>query len=146
MITISIKHEAENISNMVVTLRHIANLIEEGNTSGYYPTWEIEDQSKRKSDIDYIQKTLSEWGETTSCDLELLSSPVYNNVNGTICSLVERFNQNNVTVITYDGENVINEVDIPYSELSDELIDEIKMIIQEYEAGQLKTEKRISNE
>lgn len=40
--TIIINEEVETTTEMVNLLRHISNQIEEGYTSGYYPTWRIE--------------------------------------------------------------------------------------------------------
>jgi hypothetical protein len=59
--------------------------------------------------------------------------------------LVEEFTEDYVRVITYDDEIELDETEVLYEELSDELIDEINTIIGEYEAESIKTEKRISN-
>lgn len=39
--TLNIDEKFDNNSKMVATIRHIANLIEEGYTSGYDPNWSI---------------------------------------------------------------------------------------------------------
>ena len=41
MVKIVISESAETVNDMAFTLRHIADLIEKGNTSGYSPTWAI---------------------------------------------------------------------------------------------------------
>lgn len=82
---------------------------------------------------------------TSTSELELESSPVFQNLNGRLCSLVEEFLEDRVRIITYDDEMIINESDVDYEELSDDLIDEITTIIEDYEAEQIQTQKRISD-
>lgn len=145
MIKINIKAEVTSNSEMADVLRNVANLIDEGYISGFNPTWELIDSTDRESKIEYIKRVLQEWGSTSTAELVLDSSPVYQNINGRICSLVEEFNVDNVRVITYDDETEINESYFTYAELSNDLIGEITQIIEMYEADCIQTEKRISN-
>lgn len=41
MITIEITEDVSTKQDMVYLLEHIAKMIEEGYTSGYYPTWAL---------------------------------------------------------------------------------------------------------
>lgn len=45
-ISIEIQEPANSVEEMASTLRHIADKLDEGYTSGYYPTWGI----KREED------------------------------------------------------------------------------------------------
>jgi len=146
MIKINISTEVSNISELSDMLRNIANQIDNGNTSGYYPTWNINDETERLQKIEYIKRVLSNWGMTTTAELELESSPVFNNVSGKVCALVEEFTQDYVRVITYDDEIIITEDDVPYEDLSDDLIDEIYEIIDQYDVAQQKLHDSCRNE
>jgi len=127
-----------------VLLRHIADLIDKGESYGN--TWELIDISERKKNIEYIKKVLSTWGTTSTSELELESSPVYNNLTGKICTLVEEFTEDYVRVVTYDDDIDIDEEDVPYEKLSDELIDEIHTIMEYYDAEQEKLYDSIRDE
>jgi hypothetical protein len=114
---------------------------------GYLPE-EIWGQfvSEQNEKINHIKKVLNTWGITTSSELELSSSPVYNNLTGKICTLVENFNLDGVGVVTYDDDIDIYEYDIPYEDLSDDLIDEIYEIIDQYDVAQNKLYDSIRDE
>jgi hypothetical protein len=145
MIKIDIKHETSTPEQMVETLRHIANQIEEGYTSGYYPTWDMTNQTDRQEKIDYIKGVIREWGFVTSSELELESSPVYNSMGKDHFMLVEAFYGDSVGIVEYINDVDTDTHNVNYEELEDCLIDEICIIIENYEADCLKTEKRISN-
>lgn len=145
MITIKISEETNSTADMSDLLRNIAKQIDEGFTSGAYPHWTIIDKSECEEKIVYIKNVLSTWGMTTTAELGLKSSPVYNNGTGKVCTLVEEFTEGYARLVTYDDEINISEEDVPYEELPDDLIDEIYEIILNYEAEQIRTEKRCSN-
>ncbi len=89
--------------------------------------------------IAVIKRIIQVWGETTSTELELDASPCLSSTGtnkNNISMLVENFNSDDVTVITYHNETEINEVDIPYEDLNDDLIDEIHQIMLNYEEDQ----------
>jgi hypothetical protein len=146
MIKVIINEEFENETSMIDGLNYIIGLIEQGNTSGYYPTWNIVDISEKQSKIEHIKKVLSTWGMTSTAELELSSSPVYNNISGKVCVLVEEFTEDYVRVVTYDDDIEIDEEDVPYEKLSDELIDEIHIIMENYDAEQEKLYDSIRDE
>jgi hypothetical protein len=145
MISINITEEKNTPEEMAETLRHIANQIEQGYTSGYYPTWELKDKTDRQEKIEYIKKVIREWGVVNTAELELESSPVYNSMGKDHYMLVEGFYNDWVEVVEYVHEEETDSHNVSYEELEDCLIDEICIIIENYEADCLKTEKRISN-
>ena len=138
MVKIEIKHECNDTKELSTLLKHIADMIDKGETYGYKPDWNIKDISERQNKIDRIMGILNMWGQTTTSELELESSPVYNNLTGRICSLVETFNPKYVGVVTYDDDIDINEFDVNYEDLSNELLDEIYEIMENYDAEQEK--------
>jgi len=89
--------------------------------------------------IAIIKRIIEVWGETTACDLELDSSPCIssigtNKVNVSI--LVEEFNADHVSTITYLNETDLGYDNYKYEDLSDEIIDEIHNIMLDYEDNQ----------
>lgn len=58
MITITINEEACNRSEMADALREIAKRIDNGNTSGYYPTFQL--QGEEEDDIDNEEKSFGD--------------------------------------------------------------------------------------
>jgi hypothetical protein len=146
MIKVIINEEFENETSMIDGLNYIIGLIEQGNTSGYYPTWNIIDISEKQEKIEFIKKVLSTWGTTSTAELKLESSPIYNNLTGKICTLVQGFTEDYVHVVTYDDDIDIDEEDVPYEKLSDELIDEIHTIMENYDAEQEKLYDSIRDE
>lgn len=90
--------------------------------------------------IKEIQSIVNKWGAVTSRELELDSSPCFA-VTGTnknvLGQLVENFNLNSVTVVSYHNAIEINEFEVPYEDLRDDLIDEIYQIIQDYDANKM---------
>jgi len=144
MVKIHINKECNDKNELSVLLRHIADLIDKGESYGN--TWELIDISERQEKIEFIKKVLFTWGDTSTTELELESSPVYNNLTGKICTLVEEFTEDYVHVVTYDDDIDIDEDDIPYEKLSDELIDEIYDLIEQYNIVQEKLYDSIRDE
>jgi hypothetical protein len=96
--------------------------------------------------IAYIVKVLGDWGGTSTCELELDHSPVINSMaGGNIAELVEEFTVNGVSAVTYDDDMEIGWNDYNYDELSDDVLDEIVEIMENYEADMEKTQKRCEN-
>jgi hypothetical protein len=104
------------------------------------------DMDEKASKISYIKKVLNEWGNTSCCELELDHSPSLNSLaGGRVCELVEEFYADHVSAISYDDDVELGYNDYDYEDLSEDIIDEIKEIMVDYEADMLKTEKRCSN-
>lgn len=148
MIKVIINEEFENETSMIDGLNYIIGLIEQGNTSGYYPTWEIQtvpDEETKNTKILRIKEIIMEWGETTSTELELDCSPCISSHSSggrNTSVLVEGFNEDDVNVITYIDETEINNEDIEYDELSEDIIDEILGVMENYNTDMEKTMKR----
>lgn len=107
-------------------------------------------QFDRESDISIIQRIIKEHGEFTATEIELDASPIKNSMgNGhiNVSELVEGFRFNGVETITYHDEHELGYDWYDYTdvELSDDLIAEIKVIAENYEADCLKTEKRCAD-
>jgi hypothetical protein len=146
MIRFKINEEFETTTDLVNGLTKIVDLIKGGYTSGYTPNWQLEDTTERDKQIDDIKRILGEWGMTTTAEMELESSPVYHNTNGSVCALIEEFTQSYVRVVTYNDELIIDESDVEYEELSDELISEIHTIMEQYDIAQNKLHDSIRDE
>jgi len=101
------------------------------------------DYNSKAIKIGKIKKIITEWGSTSCGERERDHSPSMNSMaGGNIAELVEEFNVNGVSAVTYDDEIEIGWNDYNYEELPDEIIDEILEIVEEYEVDMLKTEKR----
>jgi hypothetical protein len=96
----------------------------------------------KEKQITRIKSIITEWGSTTSGELCLESSPCVNSIDAGkhgIVQLIEGFNANDVDTVTYDDEIELSEDSIAYEDLSEELIDEIYNIIEEYENDNIKS-------
>jgi hypothetical protein len=86
----------------------------------------------REEKINYIKDILSDKSISTS-ELELDSSPIVNTMcNGNIYELIENFNSIYVETAIYHNHIQIDWCVYKYTELSDELIDEITEIMTEH--------------
>ena len=56
--------------------------------------------------------------------------------------LVERFNYEDVGIFTYNNETEVAEDDQPYEALSEDVIDEILDLLEDYDTDNFKTMKR----
>jgi len=95
----------------------------------------------RAKTITRIKEIISNWGSTTSCELELDCSPCLNSIgNGknNVSQLIEHFNAEDVTAVTYHDELELGEEDIKYEDLDDITLNEIAGILEVYD---LKMEK-----
>ena len=101
-------------------------------------------EDERTEKISRIKEIIEEHGETTAADLELDSSPCISSVGNrpNTSILVERFGKDEVGVFTYVNETETSEDDLKYEELSDEIIDEIFDIMEDYDTDNFKTQQR----
>ena len=90
-----------------------------------------------------IKRIINTYGGFHISELDGEGSPVIKTMGKDHTLLAEEFNEQ-VTAITYVHEVETNEDYIDYEDLSDDLIDQINVIAEDYEAEQLLTEKRIS--
>jgi hypothetical protein len=91
---------------------------------------------KREKMIKRIKEIIGNWGGTTAGELELESSPCINSIgNGknNVSQLVEYFNAEDVTAITYQDELELGEEDIIYEDLKDDILEEILGIMENYD-------------
>jgi hypothetical protein len=94
--------------------------------------------------INHIQKIIVKFGEFTTADVEANSSPVIQSLGNTHL-LVEQFGEHKVTAVLYVNDMETDEDYISYEDLSEDVLQEILMLADIWEAEQLQTEKRISN-
>lgn len=93
-------------------------------------------QDDKKAKIAKIKSIIEEWGTTTTCELELNSSPCLNSIGNNknnVSELIEQFFSDHVSSIIYHDEIEFGFKDYNYEELPDEIIDEIYEIIVKYE-------------
>lgn len=101
---------------------------------------------EREQFISEIKSIIDKWGGITTCEMELEDSPVYNTFGKDHIQLVERFNRNSVTIVSYIHETEVDEFDVDYDQLSEELLYDIYDTLTQYDIGMEKTFEKIRNE
>ena len=102
-------------------------------------------KSKKQILINSIRKIINEFGSFTVGEIEADNSPCVNSM-GKFVALAEDFDKDDVTVRIYDEDGTEHdEFTMDYEELSVDVLAKIEMFAQDYEADQLRTEKRCSN-
>lgn len=96
--------------------------------------------------ISEIKSIIDKWGSVTTCDLQLEASPVYNSFGKDHIQLVERFNSNSVTIVSYIHETEVDEFEVDYDQLSENLLYDIYDALDQYNVGMEKTFEKIRNE
>ena len=103
-------------------------------------------EKQKKEIISQIKNIIENYGSFTTFDVDANSSPVIGTL-GSAFMLAEHFELNGVDGYLYlDGDE--NERDIEfilYENLSLDCLEEILLMAQNYEADEIKTEKRILN-
>lgn len=94
----------------------------------------------KKSDIYKIKRILSEWGGTSTGELQSESSPIIFSL-GNVSVLAERFYVDNVEAIVYHNDMEIDSDYMNYEDLNDDVIFQIKEILESYDADMNKTMK-----
>jgi hypothetical protein len=100
----------------------------------------------KQETIKTIRGIISEWGSLTDADMELISSPIINQVSKDHFSLVESYHLDYVGVTTYVHEIVTDETDMSYEDLSDDTLEEILENLQTYDNYMDKTMDKCRNE
>ena len=105
-------------------------------------TQEVDSKTQK---ISRIKEIIAEWGSTSTAELEADHSPCISS-SGTnkmnVSVLVERFNYEDVGIFTYNNETEVAEDDQPYEALSEDVIDEILDLLEDYDTDNFKTMKR----
>lgn len=105
----------------------------------------------KKFIIKKIKAIISEWGAFGSGEVEQggeTYSPCVNSMGGLV-ALAEYFKANEVEVNVYEPESIssdsMHDYKVAYEDLPKDVLEEILFLCEQYEADQLKTEKRISD-
>jgi len=104
-----------------------------------------EETSDKTETIKRIKSIISEWGSTTSAELELESSPCVSSIGNNkmnVSALVEEFGADKVKVVVYQDQNELDEYYVSYEDLDDDTLEEISNIMDDYDAEQYKARKR----
>jgi hypothetical protein len=101
----------------------------------------------KQETIKTIRGIISNWGSPiTDADMELMSSPIINQVSKDHFSLAESYHLDYVGVTTYVHEIVTDETDISYEDLSDDTLEEILENLQTYDNYMDKTMDKCRDE
>lgn len=111
-----------------------------------FSNWESINETTRKENLDYIKNVLREWGGFKINEVEGESCPVFSQIEKDSCWLIETINSDGVEITHYVNEIEVNSNDVNWCDLGDVIIDELSTIVENYEADQIKTRKRIFNE
>ena len=89
-----------------------------------------------------LRRLFDNGGSTTTAELQVDSSPCIggqgtNKMN--VSTLVEGFNEDDVDIVTYNNETEISDGCIPYEDLAEDTIDEILVLLEEYDVDMNKT-------
>lgn len=101
--------------------------------------------TKKQRNLNYIEKVIGDFGTFSIGELELGESPVLKTVNKNQCDSIEKFDRKSCTVTSYVHEIVVVEYEVEYKDLKKGLLDEVVLVIEQYEAEQIKLYKRIAN-
>ena len=94
----------------------------------------VQEIDEKSEDIEYIKRTIREWGAVTSGELQLESDPIVNSMNGgKTIELIERFDTDSVSTTVYVNGIETNGQDLKYEDLDTDLISEIREIVENYE-------------
>jgi hypothetical protein len=99
---------------------------------------------KREEKINQIKSIISEWGSVHSHKFNLDASPCLFALNN-VFHLIECFNNDDVTVVSYHDDTKLSEADVPYEELSDDVLDEVFEIISDYGLDMEETFEKTKN-
>ena len=110
----------------------------------------IQNKSTRQRIVDKISAIIKSVGKSvTTQDLQLDTSPVYKNLSHNRIMLIERFNEDDVDVITYFKDEKFDEDSIEYKDLTVNMLkgilEHLKEYVEQQEIDWEKTLKRCSN-
>ncbi len=114
-------------------------------TDCYMRFLEYSEPDSKDDKIRRIKDILDTWGSTSVSEIGMGSSPVLSSTGtnkNNVSVLVEDFYVQSVKTVTYQNETEIDEDDVDYEDLPEEIIDEILEQVEYYEVDCLKTEER----
>lgn len=83
-----------------------------------------------------IRELIAKHGMLTTAELEMGSSPVYSSAGKDQFTLIERFRQLDVVAVSYVHEQETDEEDVPYEDLSIDVLKEILEALDYYDYEQ----------
>lgn len=101
--------------------------------------------SLKTKTIERIKSIIKDFGSFSVSDVEAEGSPVITTAGKNVCVLAEQFSLNSVKAVTYVHETETDSENIAYEDLSEDTLADIELLAENYEADQLRTEKRCSN-
>ena len=101
------------------------------------------DNTTKEEKITRIKEIIKEWSPegVSTMELEAQTSPCISQI-GQTCQLVEHFFLDYVSVFTYVGSRETSEDELTYEQLSEEVIDEILDLLEDYDTDCYKTMQR----
>lgn len=100
---------------------------------------------KRNEKISRIKSIVSEWGSFSINEVDGEECPILNKQNKDSEVMIEQINYDAVQCTEYVHGQEVNEYGVGYFDLSDEKLDEVFRITEQYETEQEKTWKRCQN-
>lgn len=82
--------------------------------------------------IKEIKKIIAQTGELSSGEMDLDCSPIYKAINDRVLGLVEHYKEKGVTVVVYAYDQEVDEFDLYYEQLPDDLLDDILNNLEDY--------------
>jgi len=106
-------------------------------------------KTQKERIIEKISAIIKSLGNSvTTQDLQLGTSPIHKSA-GKTCILIERFNEDDVDIVTYVNDTETDEDSIPYKEVSTEnlksILENLKEYAEQQEIEWEKTLKRSGN-
>lgn len=92
-----------------------------------------------------IFRIIGDYGSFTTADVAADSSPCIASLGSHTHQLIEQFGPFKVTAITYVHDTEVDEDYIRYNDLSEDILEEILVLAEIWEAQELQTLKRISD-
>lgn len=102
----------------------------------------------KQEKISHIKTIINDYGGFEISEVEGANSISVSSI-GNLVALAEKFSNEEVTVNVYNANSFncdsIETYTLEYDQLSDEVLDDIILLIDDYEAETIRTIKRISN-
>ena len=93
----------------------------------------MKNSKQKQKTIIKIQSFIDKYGALDSAELELNSSPFYGSTGDRTIALIEKLYRNIVEVVTYVNDDEVDSLNVLYSELPQDLLDEILESLEQYD-------------